>query len=72
MKLADWSLASHWLVAHSGLHFAARLRLASDGLQLISPILPSPESRPDDCEMRSAVSRVTRALLVRSAVLKRY
>lgn len=40
-ELPSWSLAGlHDLVMCSRLDFAARLRLAYDGLQLISPTLP--------------------------------
>lgn len=50
------------------LDFAARLRLGYNGLQLKSPTFPSYGTGRDGCEMRSAASRVTSALVVRSAV----
>lgn len=69
-ELASCSLAELLgLVMCSRLDFAARLRLDYDGLRLISPILPSYGTGRDGCEMRSAASRVTSALVVRSAVL---
>lgn len=53
----------------SRLDFAARLRLVYNGLHLMSPTFPSYGTGRDGCEMRSATSRVTSALMVRSAVL---